>query len=173
MFRYLLVDDINTPDTGVFSSWSSNVFSLACVSNIAILFCEGDTCYQQTLSMNVVNIWQYISLWQLCSLKNIRSRSTMHPTDEHLQGCMEIATTQIKPDTDKLLKRKYCYTSVLLFMSMGDHGSPTRLLIFPRRYMIMESHGKMILTGDNRITIPVPLYPPQIPHGLTRASAGK
>jgi hypothetical protein len=39
-------------------------------------------------------------------------------------------------------------------------------------YMSTESHGAIILTGENRITriqtFPVPLSPPQIPHGVTR-----
>jgi hypothetical protein len=36
----------------------------------------------------------------------------------------------------------------------------------------MESHSGMILTGKTeelKEPIPVPLYPPQIPHGLLRA----
>jgi hypothetical protein len=39
--------------------------------------------------------------------------------------------------------------------------------------MGMESRGGMILTGQNqkawRKNVPEPLYPPQIPYGLTRA----
>jgi hypothetical protein len=45
---------------------------------------------------------------QLFSLmKNINSETRMHLTDEHLQGCMKIAT-EIKPDTERLLKQKWC-----------------------------------------------------------------
>jgi hypothetical protein len=48
---------------------------------------------------------------------------------------------------------------------------------FPRRYEFGERRWNDILTGENRRTrkkkpVPVPLCPPQIPHGLTRARTG-
>jgi hypothetical protein len=46
---------------------------------------------------------------QLYSLmKNVKSRIRTRLTDEHLEGRMRIATTEIKHDTGKLLKQKQC-----------------------------------------------------------------
>jgi hypothetical protein len=45
---------------------------------------------------------------QLFSLiKNVKSKTRTRLTDQHLQGCMRIATTEIKPDTEKLIKQKH------------------------------------------------------------------
>jgi hypothetical protein len=44
---------------------------------------------------------------QLLSLMNIKkSRSRTRLTDEHLQECMPVSATEIKADTEKLLKHK-------------------------------------------------------------------
>jgi hypothetical protein len=44
-------------------------------------------------------------------------------------------------------------------------------VVYPQMIMSMESHGGMLLTGENRRTrrksVPVPLCPPQNQHGLT------
>jgi hypothetical protein len=39
-------------------------------------------------------------------MKNVKSRARTRLADEHLEGCMRIATTEIKPDTETLLKQK-------------------------------------------------------------------
>jgi hypothetical protein len=44
---------------------------------------------------------------QLCSLmKNIKSRTRIFLIYEHLEGCMQIITTEIKLETERLLKQK-------------------------------------------------------------------
>jgi hypothetical protein len=49
---------------------------------------------------------------QLSSLmKNVKSRTRTRLADEHLEGCMRIATTEIKPDIERLLKQKQCQMS--------------------------------------------------------------
>jgi hypothetical protein len=49
------------------------------------------------------------------------------------------------------------------------------LLVITQLYMSVESHGGMTLTGKTEELgekyVPVPLCPPQIPHGLTQVSA--
>jgi hypothetical protein len=45
-------------------------------------------------------------------MKNVRSRTKTRLTDEHLGGCMRIATTEIKPDFERLLKLKQCQKKV-------------------------------------------------------------
>jgi hypothetical protein len=40
--------------------------------------------------------------------KNVKSRPKMFLNDEHVEGCMRIATREIKPDTERLLKQKHC-----------------------------------------------------------------
>jgi hypothetical protein len=39
-------------------------------------------------------------------MKNVKSRTRMCLTDKHLEGCIQIATKEIKPDIEKLLKQK-------------------------------------------------------------------
>jgi hypothetical protein len=39
-------------------------------------------------------------------LKNVKLRIRTRLTDEHLEGCMRIATTEIKPNIKKLLTQK-------------------------------------------------------------------
>jgi hypothetical protein len=39
-------------------------------------------------------------------MKNVKSRARTRLTDEHFEGYMRIATTVIKPDTERLLKLK-------------------------------------------------------------------
>jgi hypothetical protein len=39
-------------------------------------------------------------------IKNVKSRTKTHLSEEHLVGCMRIATTEINPDTEKLTKQK-------------------------------------------------------------------
>jgi hypothetical protein len=65
----------------------------------------------------------------------------------------------------------------LLVMSMGENMSPNyghqrAYCSSSRWYMSLDSHGRMILTGETKELgkkpVPVPLYPLQIPHGLTR-----
>jgi hypothetical protein len=52
---------------------------------------------------------------QLFSLmNNVKSRTRTRLTDEHLEGCMRIAMTQIKPDTDRLIKQKQCLNISLM-----------------------------------------------------------
>jgi hypothetical protein len=44
---------------------------------------------------------------QLFSLmENVKSRAKTRFTDEHLDGCVRIATTEIKPDIERLLKQR-------------------------------------------------------------------
>jgi hypothetical protein len=47
----------------------------------------------------------------LRSVKNINSRVRTRLTDRHLEGCMRIVATEIKPDTEKLMKLKQCRIS--------------------------------------------------------------
>jgi hypothetical protein len=37
-------------------------------------------------------------------MKNVKSRPRTRPTDEHVEGYMRIATTEVKPDIETLLK---------------------------------------------------------------------
>jgi hypothetical protein len=51
---------------------------------------------------------------------------------------------------------------------------PVGLLFYPyRQCMSMENHGRMIITGETEElgekSVPLPLYPHQVPHGLTWA----
>jgi hypothetical protein len=50
-----------------------------------------------------------------------------------------------------------------------SHNGP--IIHPPGHYMSMESHGGMIMTRETEEPgykpVPVPLCPPQIPHGLT------
>jgi hypothetical protein len=39
-------------------------------------------------------------------IKNVQLRTRTRLTDEHLEGCVRIAATEIKPDTEMLLKQK-------------------------------------------------------------------
>jgi hypothetical protein len=39
-------------------------------------------------------------------MKNVKSRTRIGLTDEHLEGCMRIAITEIKLDSERLLKEK-------------------------------------------------------------------
>jgi hypothetical protein len=49
---------------------------------------------------------------QMSSLmKNVKSRTRTRLTDEHLEGCMRIATTEIKRDIERLLKHEQCQIS--------------------------------------------------------------
>jgi hypothetical protein len=41
-------------------------------------------------------------------MKNIKSETRTRLTDEHLEGCVRIVTTEIKPDIEGLLKQKQC-----------------------------------------------------------------
>jgi hypothetical protein len=46
---------------------------------------------------------------QLFSLmKSVISRTRTRLTDGHLEGCMLIVTTEIKPDIERLLNQKQC-----------------------------------------------------------------
>jgi hypothetical protein len=69
-------------------------------------------------------------------------------------------------------------TMMFMFISLGwddvsELRPPTAPLFIPRCYMNTDNHGGMMLTRNNRITlrkpVPVPLCPPQILYGLSRA----
>jgi hypothetical protein len=46
---------------------------------------------------------------QLFSLmKNVKSRTRTRLTEEYLEGCMRIATSEIEYDIERLLKQKQC-----------------------------------------------------------------
>jgi hypothetical protein len=73
---------------------------------------------------------------------------------------------------------KICCEYVFVFMSTGwDYISelrpPMGILFMTKLYMSMESHGGMILTGENEISgrnfCPSVSLTSHIPHGLTRA----
>jgi hypothetical protein len=64
---------------------------------------------QKTLFINVLarlfgSNYRFEQLFNL--MKNAKSRTKMCLTDELLEGCMRIATTDIKRDTERLFKQK-------------------------------------------------------------------
>jgi hypothetical protein len=64
------------------------------------------------ISESMIFLFSVFGSEQVFSLmKNIKSRTRMHLTDEHLEGCaggMSNAATEIKPDIERPLKQKQC-----------------------------------------------------------------
>jgi hypothetical protein len=60
--------------------------------------------------VNVVSFWQDLHRCEqlLSFMKNVKSRTRTRLTEEHLEGCMRIATTEIKHDTVGVLNQKQC-----------------------------------------------------------------
>jgi hypothetical protein len=52
---------------------------------------------------------------QVCSpMRSVKSSTGTRPTDEHSDGCLRIAATEIKTDTERLLKQKQCQSDISL-----------------------------------------------------------
>jgi hypothetical protein len=58
----------------------------------------------QTTHRNIPVGSRAVQLYNL--LKKVVPRNMMHLTEVHVEGCMAITTTDIKPSTERLLKQK-------------------------------------------------------------------
>jgi hypothetical protein len=77
-------------------------------SNLQILYCinihdEKLIPFIRNLETSSVfcNTYRCEQLSAQALIKNVRSRTMMRLTDEHLEGCMQISTRWIKPDTER------------------------------------------------------------------------
>jgi hypothetical protein len=61
--------------------------------------------------MSSVSVSNYRCEQLFSLMKNVKSRTMTHLTDEHLEGCMRIATAEVKPDIERTFKQKQCQIS--------------------------------------------------------------
>jgi hypothetical protein len=72
-------------------------------------------------------------------MKNVRSRTRTHITDEYWEGCMGSVTTEIKPDID------YSRKINLMMEAVSTFETPVNFYQTTRRNIPEDSHLRSIL----------------------------